>query len=53
MTNIVAIGIMEVVQQPLYLNDFLTGATLGGVVVAFCFGLSMLRTITTDDNEDL
>lgn len=52
-TNDLAIAMQTLIQQPQYQDSFNIGLLFGATVVAFCFGLSMLRTITGDNQEDL
>jgi hypothetical protein len=46
-------GLLEVAEQPLYLDDFLTGLGLGATVVAGSFSLGLVRKIPEEAPTDL
>jgi hypothetical protein len=54
-TNSAAIAqaIVSVISNTEYANDFWQGLTFGFGVMLFCFALSMVRSITGDNTEDL
>jgi len=54
-TNSAAIAqaIVSVISNPDYASDFWQGLAFGFSVMLFCFALSMLRSITGDNTEDL
>lgn len=49
----ITFAINQVLSDPVIEDDFWQGIQFGFVVVVFVFTLSMLRSITGDDREDL